>query len=248
MSFYPEGAFGNSEPGQTFHFSNNSNQLIHQSETSPSPYMGQWFPLASTCHITTIWQVCRALLLALICTNLSLLLNLKNLFNFSFFIYSLKLTPEGNLNIPLHNEIALSFSLELRCHYQPSVPGPALYFFHQRNNSRHETPHWSNNHLKLLEPAIWGWAQIAGEIAIEVFQVIWCHFMQQLRRIPIGSFSPFLVSTSSTITLLPVLLKCNIWYTGQKASEESSGQSPSLRTKDTVLILSHLHGILWILN
>lgn len=151
MSFYPEGAFGNSEPGQTFHFSNNSNQLIHQSETSPSPYMGQWFPLASTCHITTIWQVCRALLLALICTNLSLLLNLKNLFNFSFFLYSLKLTPEGNLNIPLHNEIALSFSLELRCHYQPSVPGPDLYFFPQRNNSRHETPHWSNNHPKLLE-------------------------------------------------------------------------------------------------
>lgn len=151
MSFYPEGAFGNSEPGQTFHFSNNSNQLIHQSETSPSPYMGQWFPSASTCHITTIWQVCRALLLALISTNLSLLLNLKNLFNFSFFLYSLKLTPEGNLNIPLHNEIALSFSLELRCHYQPSVPGPGLYFFNQRNNSRHVTPHWSNNHLKLLE-------------------------------------------------------------------------------------------------
>lgn len=77
-----------------------------------------------------------------------LLLNLKNLFNFSFFLYSLKLTPEGNLNIPLHNEIPLSFSLELRCRYQPSVPGPALHFFHQRNNSRHETPHWSNNHLK----------------------------------------------------------------------------------------------------
>lgn len=113
--------------------------------------MGQRFPLASSCHITTIWQVCRALLLALICTNLSLLLNLKNLFNFSFFLYSLKLTPEGNLNIPLHNEIALSFSLELRCHYQPSVPSPAIYFFHQRNNSRHEIPHWSNNHLKLLE-------------------------------------------------------------------------------------------------
>lgn len=191
MSFYPEGAFGNSEPGQTFHFSNNSNRLIHQSEASPSPYMGQWFPLASTCHITTIWQVCRALLLALICTNLTLLLNLKNLFNFSFFLYSLKLTPEGNLNIPLHNEIALSFSLELRCRYQPSVPGPALYFFHQRNNSRHETPHWSNNHLKLLEccnmrvgPACRGnsnWRNF--------FQVIWCHFMQQM-RIATGSFSP----------------------------------------------------------